>query len=237
MNIVAIDQSVHRDIKIKLDKTFAKAKQQNFTLLQVHEFFIAASNYPIVFIKDTETGELRPIALFGLQENENLFFDETGWKGYIPMVLRAHPFALAPKSNGSQQLSLCIDIDSPLVNNEAGESLFDDAGKETAYLAQIKEFMSTLVSQTPITEAFTQHLLNKKLLQSFSFSVSKEESGQEPYSLSGIYAINNRAFNALSDIEFQELHRLGYLPPIYAHLISLNLMSSLAQKKAAKKSM
>lgn len=234
MNIVAIDKSTHRDIKIKQDKTFAKAKQQNFTLLQVHEFFLAALHYPIVFIKDTETGELRPIALFGLQENENLFFDGTGWKGYIPAALRTYPFALAPKSNDSQLLSLCIDINSPLVNSEVGESLFDHAGEETAYLTQVKDFMSKLLSQTPTTEAFTQHLLSKNLLQSFSFSVSEEESGQKPYSVSGIYAIDNKTLNALPDVEFQELHKRGYLPAIYAHLISLNLMSVLAHKKATK---
>ena len=233
MNIVAIDKSSHRDIKISQDKTFAKAKQQNFTLLQAHEFFVAASYYPIVFIKDIETGELHPIALFGLQENENLFFDETGWKGYTPAALRAHPFTLAPKSHGSL-LSLCIDTNSPLVSSEAGESLFDHKGEETAYLTQVKEFMSTLISQTPATEAFTQHLLNKNLLQPFSFSVSAEENGQKPYSVSGIYAIDDRTLNSLPDIEFQELHKRGYLPAIYAHLISLNLMSVLAQKKAAK---
>ena len=51
--------------------------------------------YPIFFIKDGATGQFYPAAVFGFDENENLFLSDQGWDAsYIPMMIRRHPFLI-----------------------------------------------------------------------------------------------------------------------------------------------
>ncbi|RYG01779.1 MAG: hypothetical protein EOO07_33755 [Chitinophagaceae bacterium] len=210
--IVPLDKTLHKNTKLKANIALAHAKKTQVTPIQVHEFNPCATHYPIVFVKDNRTGDFTPVAMFGLKPNENLLCNETGWNSsYIPAVLKSFPFALVPTSSDGENVAVCIDISTDGINEVEGVSLFDENGNETE---------------------FTQYLVTKNLLKTFSFSVKSEKSDE--YSLTGIYAINLDAFNALSDEEFLTLRRIGYLPAIYAHLTSLNQISNLARLKSLK---
>lgn len=230
--IVALDKHKHKNTRVKHDKTLSIAKDQHLILLQAHEFINASTCYPIVFIKDTENGEFRSVAMLGLEPKENLFFDASGWSAYIPAVLRNAPFALIPKPQDPDQYTVLIDMNSNLVSETEGEKLFDEAGIESDYLNNAKELMSTFVSQTPVTKAFIDHLTRKQLLKPMSLSINIDNDPKGSYSLNGIYVVDNKALAELSDSDFLDLRKRGYLPAIYAHIVSISLVSKLAQQKA-----
>jgi hypothetical protein len=229
-NIVVLNKETHKNIKIKQDRTYKQAKNQHISILQVHEFVAAAIHYPIVFIKDAETGEFRPVAMLGLQPNENLFFSADRWAvPYVPASIQGYPFLIAPETG-----SVCADFSSDLFNESEGAELFDASGNESSYLKSVKEHLSTFTSQTPVTKEFTRFIAGKNLLSALNLTININNNEADAYSLNGLYAIDHKKINDLSDQEFLEIRHKNYLPAIFAHLASLGTISLLAQKKSAK---
>lgn len=231
--IVALNNEAHKDIKIKVSQSFDQAKEQHLSLLVVHEFAKAAIDYPVVFVKDPESGQFRSVAMLGLAPNENLFYSRSKWKGtYIPANLRAYPFILGGDED-SEQLTLCVDESSKLVNKKDGESLFKEDGSETDFLNNRKAFLSQLIEQNRVTQQFIKFMTDNELLVPQSLSLKLEDgSGHD---LNGLYVINEKKLNELSDEVYLEIRKRGYMGPIYAQLTSMNQLQNLGQLKVAAK--
>tara|TARA_B110000116_G_scaffold272452_1_gene297751 strand:+ start:6158 stop:6889 length:732 start_codon:yes stop_codon:yes gene_type:complete len=231
--IVPLNNKVHKDIKVKNTLSFDHAKSQHLSLVVVHEFSKVAIDCPVVFVKDPESGQFRSVAMLGLEPNENLFYSRSKWKGtYIPANLRAYPFALAGDEN-SDQLALCIDESSKLINKKDGEALFNDDGSETEFLNNRKNFLSQLIEQNRTTKQFIKFLTDNELLAPQSLSLNLEDgSGHD---LNGLYVINEKKLNELSDEVYLDIRKRGYMAPIYSQLASMNQLQNLGQLKVAAK--
>lgn len=232
MKVTPISQQKHSQTKIKVNNTFAQAKNQNLTLLTAQEFALASREYVIAFIKDSETGQFRPVALLGLTKEENLFYSEDGWKaGYVPQNLQAYPFGGQVQENSDQTI-VCIYEDSHLVNDSEGESLFDAEGNNTDFLNKKAALVKTLLQNSWSTQHFAKYLADHQLIKPQSLTIRLE--GQEPYDLNGMYVIDEKKLNEVSDEEFIEIRKRGYLGPIYAALISQANINALAKLKVSK---
>lgn len=231
--IVALNNEAHKNTKVKANASYDQAKDQHLSLIVVHEFAKAAIDYPIVFVKDPESGQFRSVAMLGLQPNENLFHSRTKWKGiYVPANLRAYPFILGGDEN-AEQLTLCIDEASKLVNEKDGEALFKEDGSESDFLNNRKEFLSQLIEQNRVTGQFIKFLADNELLAPQSLSLKLEDgSGHD---LNGLYVINEKKLNEISDDVYLEIRKRGYMGPIYAQLTSMNQLQNLGQLKVAAK--
>ena len=231
--IAPLNNIAHKDIKVKNTLSFDHAKSQHLSLVVVHEFAKVAIDCPVVFVKDPESGQFRSVAMLGLEPNENLFYSRSKWKGtYIPANLRAYPFALAGDEN-SDQLALCIDENSKLINKKDGEALFNEDGSETEFLNSRKNFLSQLVEQNQTTKQFIKFLTDNELLAPQSLSLKLEDgSGHD---LNGIYVINEKKLNELSDDVYLDIRKRGYMAPIYSQLSSMNQLQILGQLKVAAK--
>jgi hypothetical protein len=228
--IVALNKELHKHIKIKQDRSHKQAKNQHISILQVHEFVAASSYYPIVFIKDAETGEFRPVAMLGLQPNENLFFSPGGWSApYVPTSIKGYPFLIAPETG-----SVCADMSSDLLNETEGTELFNADGSESTYLKNIKEHLSTFISQSPVTKEFTRFIAEKNFLSPLTLTINTNVTETDGYSLNGLYVMDSKKINEISDDLFLELRHKNYLPAIFAHLASLGTMAGLVQKKSLR---
>jgi hypothetical protein len=231
--IVPLNNDVHKNIKVKNTQSFDHAKSQHLSLVVVHEFAKVAIDCPVVFVKDPESGQFRSVAMLGLEPNENLFYSRSKWKGsYVPANLRAYPFALAGDEN-SDQLALCIDESSKLINKKDGETLFNEDGSETKFLSTRKEFLGQLIEQNHITKHFIKFLTDNELLAPQSLSLNLEDgSGHD---LNGIYVVNEQKLNELDDEVYLEIRKRGYMAPIYSQLSSMNQLQNLGQLKVAAK--
>jgi hypothetical protein len=59
-------------------------------------------------------------------------------------------------------------------------------------------------------------------------------SGDRTRNVTGCFVVNEEKLNAFDDATFLELRRRGYLPAIYAHLMSLPQIERLVQMRKDK---
>ncbi|AXQ98300.1 MULTISPECIES: SapC family protein [Pseudoalteromonas] len=220
----------HANIKVKNGVNVDFLKTQHLMPVVAHEFARVATEFPMAFVKNTETGQFQAVAMFGLQPGENLFVDGDKWTGsFVPMAAARYPFGLV-KHPEQDQFGIVIDEASPLVGEEEGNALFED-GKETEYLGRRKEALVSYVEFARVTEAFTQYLADKELLVQQTLTV---EIRGEKKDINGIYLVDERKLNELGDEDFLELRKRGYLAPIFAFLTSTHQVARLARMKAQR---
>lgn len=223
----------HGHLKITAKYNYAHVSEQQVLPLIVHEFANAATQMPVVFVKNSETGEFQPVAIMGFQPGENVFFSEDKWRGnYVPAYATHHPFALVPHPQDETQLQIIIAEDSPVVTSVEGDALFDDKGNETEYLGKRKQALGGYYENMHITKAFTQLLLKHELLVEKSLTV---DLNGDKANIAGLYLVDEKKFNGLSDEAFLEFRKKGFLAPIYSHLASMHQLRNLAALKTSKK--
>ncbi|WOH37758.1 SapC family protein [Thalassotalea fonticola] len=231
-DIQAINNKIHSNIKIKHNPALAQSANRHFVPLVVQEFAAASQDFPIVFIKDSETGQFRAIALLGLKPEENLFVSEDSWLAtYKPQSLSLYPF-LFSQQEGSDQGVLCFDVESDLVNEEEGDALFDSDGKQSTWLNNKAESVVKFIENNYATQGFIKMLIERDLLTAQTLNLKLEN--EQEYALNGLYTINEKALNELSDEQFSILRTSGALKAIYASLLSMQCIHNLASKKLAK---
>ena len=156
-----LNRNVHGNFKVRTIETVPSLATTHAIPVTVDEFALAQRHFPIIF----STGDVPvPLALMGLHDGTNTFFDKDGKlldsNVYVPAYIRRYPFLLARLREDSDELSLCFDPASggvgdfdqgqPLFNgdepSDATKSIldfceqFEQAGQRTsAFMNEIKE--------------------------------------------------------------------------------------------------
>lgn len=225
-NFQALNSNQHQNLKIKTDGSYAHAAKSHVVPLSVFELTQAQAEYPIVFIKDSQTGQFHLVALVGLEPNENLFNKSGVWQSeYIPMQLRGYPLALTPAQDDHNKQIVAIDMNAPSVNETEGDSLFVNGGEQSEALAGKIELMSKLSAQIPATQHFIKQLISYELMSPQTLTV-KTNKGKE-VDLTGLYIVDESKFNALTPEVLNLLKNENLLAPIYACIFSLQRISRL----------
>lgn len=230
-NVVPVNKSRHLGKKVRLSNDFRFASKFHMAYVTVHEFARAAALYPLVFLEDKENDHFRPIALMGLDAGENLFVDSEGrWAGaYIPAIIRRYPFALT-KAPDADRFIVCVDEASDLLSDTEGAPLFDEQGNATQVIENVKRYLGELQQMDTMTHEFSQFLIHNNLLTPLNMRVN---AANQARNITGCYVINEERLNGFSDAKFVEIRQKGYLPAIYAHLISLSQIERLVDLKKA----
>ena len=222
----------HGNVKIKAMTNVADLANQHAIGVVVQEFALAGNQYPIVFVKNPDSDDYFPVAIMGLEQNKNLFVtEENKWDGrYMPARYTHKPLTLVPNPEDKTHFAVAIDMDSPLVQEEEGEALFNEDGSETEHLEARKKALIGYVENEQVTKGFADVLVEHDLLVSRNINVKVKD---KEYNLNGIYMVDEKKFNELSDEAFLAIRKRGFLGPIYAHLGSMHQVSSLIQRQAA----
>ncbi|MBE0362375.1 hypothetical protein PULV_a2994 [Pseudoalteromonas ulvae UL12] len=229
-NIQPLHNVTHAKTKIKNGINTEFMKTQHLVPIVAHEFSRVANEYPIVYVKNAETGEFQPVAMLGLEPNENLFIKDGKWEGmYIPHALVRYPLALVANPEDKEKLMVAIVQSSDLVNEEEGRELFDEKGEETEYLKRRKESLISYLEFSQVTAAFSKYLADKELLSAQTLTI---EINGEKRDINGIYLIDEKKLNELSDEDFLDIRKRGFLGPIYSFLTSMHQVNRLARIKA-----
>jgi hypothetical protein len=227
--ITALQNTLHLNLKVKDETDFSLFTKEHVIPVVVHEFSRAATDFPIVFVKNTQTGQFQSVILTGLIQGENLYMANGAWgANFVPAVLKSHPFKLLKNEHDHDQLMMGIDEGSALCHSEEGMRLFEDNGDETAYLQARKEQIITYFEQNQITEGFIKIAANLDLFAPRSLTISLKE---ESLNLDGFYFIDEKKLNALPDDKFLDLKNRGFLQVIYSHLLSIHQIDKLAALK------
>ena len=199
---------------------------QHAVPLTVEEFPQAGRHFPIVFASGENTV---PLALMGLNEGVNVFIEADGTvinSVYLPAYARRYPFMLAKLQPTSEELSLCFDPTSGLIGEfEDGQPLFDgtEASETTKSVLQFCEGFEQAGQRT---QAFVEELKKHQLLMEGEVSIQRQDGGQ-PFVYRGFQMVDQEKLRNLRGDVLRGWAQSGLLPLIYAHMFSLELMSSV----------
>jgi len=228
-----LNYTEHGKVKIKSSNNYQHVNSQQVVPLIVHEFSQASAEMPVVFVKNSESGQFQPVAILGFKSGENLFVQQEKWlSDYVPAYVTHHPFALMPSADDETKLQIIMSESSSLVTESEGNALFDEQGNETEYLQKRKNALGNYYENMQVSQAFVNFLSEKELLQQRTLTI---ELNGEKLNLTGLYLVDEKALNALSDEDFLILRKRGYLGALYAHLGSLHQLKRLADLKTSNK--
>lgn len=222
-NIVLLDSQSHRKLRVHARPAAHYGDDQRFVAVVVNEFHALAMHYPILFSKDSDTGQFYCGAMMGFDAGENLFLEEHRTLGaYRPLNLQRGPFLTA----GSD---LAIDLDHPRVAQSGDQALFTETGEPTSYLQSIMGLMRELRPGLERTRIFIDTLLRLALIEPVTISARFDDGTDHEFT--GLYTVNRGQLNELADAAALDLFRRGYLQLIYSMLASLEHVSALARRK------
>jgi SapC len=231
--VVALNSEAHRNLKFSAaETTFEFAKDTTAVLLAGVEFAEAGREYPIVFVRGQDA-QMRPVALLGVRDAENLFVDAKGkWDAaYIPAFVRRYPFVMA-EGDVAGQLVVCIDEKCPALNVDQGELLIDAGGKSQPRMDEVIQFLQNFQQEFMRTELITKQLdeLGLFIQQGARF----DTAGGETFQLNDFYLIDEAKFAQIADDKLPQLFRSGALGLAFLHLASLGNMRRLLDRVSAR---
>lgn len=217
----------HKDLRIVLDRSAVYGDAVMACLTFPAEFRNLQAHYPIVFRKSESGVNFEPLALFGLQEWENLFLTRDGWDAaYIPLAHERLPFLIG--KNGDQ-LTVQIDLEHPRVSKTRGEALFDANGMNTPFLEHMNSALLAIHEGLQTLPAFMAALLENDLLESFVVDIGLNDGSTNR--LAGFYTINEEKLQALSGVVLERMAQSGYLQAIYMVVASMSNLRALIDRK------
>lgn len=209
--------------------------QVGAVMILPNEFAKVQREYPILFRKDSETGRFFPVALLGLEENENLFLDENStWRGrYIPFSMKQGPFVIGlQQKEAEQMLAIYADLKDSRIQQNATPALFNDDGAASNTLNEIRDILSArhLGSEQlePMVEAFLKHDLLERVI------IEIDLASGDTIKLDIGYTIHLEKLFALENDAVIELHKSGLLSLAYNVANSVNNLQDLINIKNAR---
>ena len=222
-----LNRNTHGNYKVRKVGGIPRVAQSHAIPVTVDEFSLAQRHYPIVFSAGDNPV---PLALMGLHEGTNTFFNADGTlidtNVYVPAYLRRYPFVLARLREDSDELSLCFDPTAEAVGEfEDGEALFDGDEPSEATKA-ILQFCEQFEQAGQRTQAFMELLKEQSLLMDGEVAI-QPEGAEQPAIYRGFQMVDEEKFQALRGDELRKLNQNGGLPLIMAHLFSLSVIREI----------
>lgn len=189
--------------------------------LTIDEFALAQRHYPIIFSAGNDPV---PLALMGLNEGVNTFFDAEGkileQNVYVPAYLRRYPFMLARLRQDTDELSLCFDPSAGAVGEfDEGEPLFKD-GQPSEATTAVLQFCEQFEQAGQRTGLFVQEMMKAGMLMDGEVAIQPEGTDQ-PFVYRGFQMVDEEKLRDMRGDELRKMNQNGMLTLIFAHLFSL----------------
>ena len=188
--IVQLNKEQHQKLKLIEKPELSFAENSNMLPVLAQEVPQLASELPLVFVKNAETGEFTLVAILGLQEKQNLMIHDGKWLGdNLPSCLTHSPLGLSINPNDKTQFAVTINTDSKNISEAEGHSLFTEDGAESDYLKKRIEILKNYYQCGESTHQFTKLMVDLELLE--QQTLNYEFEGQKR-SVSGIYLVSEK---------------------------------------------
>ena len=229
-----LNRNAHGNYKVRRMTGHPQIGKTHAVPVTVDEFAIAQRHFPIVFSAGDQPV---PIALMGLHEDTNTFFNEEGTltepNVYLPAYLRRYPFVLARLRPDSDELSLCFDPTANSVGEfDEGEPLFD-GDQPTEATNAILKFCEQFEEAGQRTQAFMAELKEAGLLMDGEVAI-QPEGVEQPFIYRGFQMVDEEKFRNLTGDKLRKLSQNGALPLIFAHLFSLSVIREVFGRQVAQ---
>ena len=229
-DLVPLSAQIHGTWTFKPFDTLDLIKDVHAMPLTVDEFVIAQRHFPIVFSSGTDPV---PLALMGLNEGVNVFVGEDGQTVqpvYIPAYVRRYPFMLARISPDAQEMTLCFDPESGLIEEGGdGNALFE--GEEPSQTTKdILGYCEQFEMAAQRTAGFCKELAELKLLEEAEVTI-QHGSTPNPFIYRGFQMVSEEKLRDLRGDQLRKMSQSGMLPLIHAHIFSLSLMNEIFSRQ------
>jgi hypothetical protein len=234
-NFQLLNNVDHKDLKIIIERSAELGDNVWYAVTFPTEFKNLQRHYPVFFIKNPDDGEFQAVAMFGVEEGENLFLDENGWNAsYIPLNIMRQPFLIGfqEQDQGGEtrrEPVVTVDMDSPRIHPELGEPVFLEHGGNSDYLENINSILNVLFVGMRTTRPFFATLEDLNLLESFVLDAQLSDGSE--HRLAGFYTINEDVLGELDGEHLEMLNQKGYLEAIYMVIASMTNLPLLLEKK------
>lgn len=226
---VLLNFEKHGNLRLSEPKDFTSHKAENFVPVVFQEFYGLATEFPLVFVRNSKTGDFVPGAMMGLNKGVNLYCQTRDWQpAFVPTSFTLTPLSVSRLDPQSDDADIVIDEQSPLLSEIVGEPLFQTDGQATDYLKNRINHVVKVTQQSLQTVALCRNLAEKRLLTSHLLKLQHTENSPK-YEVEGVFVIDEEVLEKLSIEEFQELRERGLLPLIYSHLTSLHQIGRLTR--------
>lgn len=226
---VLLNFEKHGKLRLSNSKDFTRHKTENFVPVVFQEFYRLATEFPLVFVRNSQTGDFVPGAMMGLNKGTNLYCQTREWQpAFIPTSFTLTPLSVSRLDPHSDEADIAIDEQSPLLSETVGEPLFQTDGLATDFLKKRIDHVVRVAQQSLQAVALCRYLAEKRLLTSLPLKLQYTENSPR-YEVEGVFMIDEEALEKLSNEEFQELRERGLLPLIYSHLTSLQQIGRLTR--------
>lgn len=217
----------HGHLCIADSTDFGQFESQHLVPVVFQEFYFLATQFPLVFVRNSGSGDFVPTALMGLSKGKNLFCQQSQWQlDFIPTSFTLAPLSVHRLDPGSDEAVIAIDEESNLLSESAGEPMFQTNGEYTESLQKRIDHVVTVTKQSLQAMALCRYLAEKKLFRSRPLAFQYNDSAPR-YELEGVFTIDEEAIDKLGDEGYLEIRRRGLMPLIYSHLTSLHHFTRL----------
>lgn len=236
-NHVLLNNVEHKDLKVITTRSAEYGDNKQYAITFSWEFRSIQADYPILFRKGVEVGEFIPVALFGFEEDENLFLNDAGWDAnYIPLTVEQEPFLIgfqqsASGGDAANEPVIHVDLDSPRISNTEGQAVFEAHGGISPYLDRVNSVLNTINEGYAVHQLFIRELVEHGLLETVAVDIELNDGSKNR--LMGFYTINEGALYDLGGDILGSLNEKGFLEPIYMAIASLSNIRSLIDRKNA----
>lgn len=205
------------------------------TMIMPSEFVSVQREYPILFRKDSTTGQFYPSAMLGFSQHENLFFSNDRWQStYVPLILRRGPFLIGFQ-NQQRELDrekvpvIYVDVDDERISTTDGELVFAEDGERSALMCSISQVLMEIHQGCEESKEMIDIFSELNLIEPVNLSVSLHNG--EYIKLSGMYTINNETLSTLRGHHLEKIHASGFLRYAYCIVNSLDNFKHLISLK------
>ncbi|MEP4149426.1 MAG: SapC family protein [Halioglobus sp.] len=228
----------HKNLRVLTQPSAYPGNNIMCVLAMPSEFRDLQAEYPIFLHKDEASGRFLPMAMLGLEKNENLYLGDKGWNAaYLPLMIARGPFLIGFQESGSgterqKKMVISIDVDDSRVSESAGEPLFQPFGGNSNYTDHIAEVLQRIDQGQAEIQQFCEALQRHDLIEPFSLDIKLDNDVQ--HKMEGFYTLNEEKLAALDGDTLSEFSRAGILQAAYMILASFSSIRNLVNFKNAR---
>ena len=199
------------------------------------EFNVAHRDYPIVFSSGDEGRSFAPVAVLGLQAQENLFVHAEAWTPdvYLPAYVRRYPFCMARVTlDNVEQAERLICVEKEYITEAGGEPMFDTKQEPLPRWKEVEKLLEEYEADLERTKEMCGILADYGLLEPFTMQATLNAGGA--MHLTGMFRVDEKKIEFLNASQHKNLIKKGVMSKIYIHLLSLDNFGRLLDRKAAR---
>lgn len=233
-NAVLLNNVDHHDLRVMARHGPEFGDGVNQVLVFPTEFENVQREYPIFLHRDGD-GNYQPVALLGLDRDENLFLDGGRWQArYVPAVRQRGPFSIEVHEaivdgEPRPEPRIRIDLDDPRVGRDEGLPLFLTHGGNGPYLDHVAGLLRAIYLGSQLIAPMVAAFRSFGLIRETEVEIRLDDTAN--YRLPGHHTIDEERLATLDGAQLEHLSRPGFLRAAYLLAASLGNVSRLIELK------